>query len=324
MAIQQQIRRAATGTQVARTLTSGELDFDTTLGRLNVHNGSTAGGIKHPNYADIQKQTFSYTSVSGTNALTATLAPALTVYTAGQSIEFQAVATNTGAVTINVNSLGAKNVYKKDTLTGTLVSLVAGDIINTGVYRITYDGTQYQLIGAGGSSSSSVFELISVVSTNGVGSVSIDIPSDYTSIKCVISGVRSSDTARNLAVRLRRSGGAYDSGFNYAAHMVRVSGTTVSGQNNVTSQAEITAISSSNSEGFFGELLLTDLQSANTYKGGSFVIYNPTSGISASNDVFSGGMTYGSAGNTIDGIQFFPTGGSFNQGEIKVYGMKDS
>jgi len=77
MALQRQIRRAATGTQSARTLTSGELDFDTTLSRLNVHDGSTAGGIQHPNYADIQKNTYSKATVSGTNALTATMTPAL-------------------------------------------------------------------------------------------------------------------------------------------------------------------------------------------------------------------------------------------------------
>jgi len=324
MAIQQQIRRAATGTQAARTLTSGELDFDTTLGRLNVHNGSTAGGIKHPNYADIQKQTFSYTSVSGTNALTATLSPALTVYTAGQSIEFQAVATNTGAVTINVNSLGAKNIYKKDTLTGTLVALVAGDIINTGVYRVTYDGTQYQLIGAGGSAATSALELISVVSTNGVGSVSITIPSDYTSVRCVISGVKSSTGSANLGVRLRRSGGSYDSGFNYSVNMVRVNNTTVTGQANQITQANITTVASSNGDGYFGELILTDLQSTNTYKAGTFNIYNPTGGSPSSSDTYTGGMAYNSAGTAIDGIQFFPTAGTFNQGEIKIYGLKDS
>lgn len=85
------------------------------------------------------------TSVSGTNTITASLT-GLAAYTAGQSFRFVAAGANTGAVTININSLGAKNITKNGT-----ASLVSGDITSGAVYIVTYDGTQFQISGGVGS-----------------------------------------------------------------------------------------------------------------------------------------------------------------------------
>lgn len=80
------------------------------------------------------------TSVSGTNAVAGSLTPTLTSYAAGQTFRFLAAGANTGAVTLNINSLGIKNVTK----TGT-TPLEAGDIPANGIVTVTYDGTQFQL-----------------------------------------------------------------------------------------------------------------------------------------------------------------------------------
>lgn len=146
MSVQIQQRGASAATQNARTLAAREIDIDTTNKRVAVHDGSRTGGYHMANYFDIQNQSFSYIGASGTNAITATYAPVPSAYTAGQSFKFKAANTNTGAVTLNVNSLGAKNVYKRDKASGTLVALVAGDIIQNGIYTVDYDGTQFQLI----------------------------------------------------------------------------------------------------------------------------------------------------------------------------------
>jgi hypothetical protein len=61
-------------------------------------------------------------------------------YAAGQSFWFVSAGANTGAVTINVNGLGAKAITKNGT-----VPLVAGDIPAAVVVGIVYDGTQFQL-----------------------------------------------------------------------------------------------------------------------------------------------------------------------------------
>lgn len=82
------------------------------------------------------------TAVSGTNTITATLT-GLTAYTAGLTVRFTAAGANTGAVTLNIGSLGAINVVRADG-----VALVTGDILSSGTYEAVYDGTSFKLQGS--------------------------------------------------------------------------------------------------------------------------------------------------------------------------------
>ena len=82
-------------------------------------------------------------AVAGTDTITATAPFTLSAYAAGQGFQFVAAGSNTGAVTINIDTLGAKSITKQGT-----TALNAGDIASGGVYEIVYDGTQFQLIGA--------------------------------------------------------------------------------------------------------------------------------------------------------------------------------
>lgn len=147
MATQIQLRGAATATQAARTLSSREADIDTTEGRFNIHNGSTAGGIPHANYKDVQNQKWRYAAASGTNTITITLDKAPASYAAGQKFKFKAANTNTGSATLNVNSLGAKTIKK---VSGTTITtLDANDIVQNAIYEVTYDGTDFLLAASG-------------------------------------------------------------------------------------------------------------------------------------------------------------------------------
>ena len=98
-----------------------------------------------PQYQQIQSGATNYlTSVSGTNTIIATLiTPTLTSYVTGQNYTFIATTTNTGAVTLNINALGAKTVQKNG------IALVAGDITTGLVYGAIYDGTNLQLTSGG-------------------------------------------------------------------------------------------------------------------------------------------------------------------------------
>lgn len=80
-------------------------------------------------------------SITGTDTITGTVSPTLTAYTAGQVFSFVVAATNTGAVTLNVDSIGVKSV----TRTGA-VALVAGDLVIGQIAIVEYDGTRFQLI----------------------------------------------------------------------------------------------------------------------------------------------------------------------------------
>lgn len=144
-ATQTQIRRDTAANLLASTPALAELGYDITNKRLVVGDGSTMGGTKIPNSLDAQNNTFSYILAGGTaNALTVALAVSPGAYVAGLGIKFKASATNTTGVTINVNGLGTKNLYKFTA--GTLGAVAAGDIVNGGIYDVMYDGTQFQLL----------------------------------------------------------------------------------------------------------------------------------------------------------------------------------
>jgi hypothetical protein len=79
-------------------------------------------------------------TVTGTNDLIGTSVPPYTSYVAGMTLSFIPVATNTGAVTIDVDGLGAKNIFVGNASALTGSELVAGRIAN-----LEYDGTRFQL-----------------------------------------------------------------------------------------------------------------------------------------------------------------------------------
>jgi hypothetical protein len=80
------------------------------------------------------------TSVAGTNTITGT-APILAAYTIGQSFEFIPANTNTGAVTLNINGLGAKSVVSEGT-----TDVVGGDLRAGRAVRVLYDGARFVLV----------------------------------------------------------------------------------------------------------------------------------------------------------------------------------
>jgi hypothetical protein len=86
------------------------------------------------------------TAVAGVDTITASATPAITAYAAGNRFTFVAAGANTGAVTLNINGLGAKAVTK-----GGTTPLITGDILSGAALEVIYDGTQFQLIGVSAS-----------------------------------------------------------------------------------------------------------------------------------------------------------------------------
>lgn len=151
-----------TGSTISSTWANNTLnDMATALTGSIAKDGQTTptgnlpmGGYKHTSVADAtvraeyassgQVQDGAFTllsSVSGTNAITATAALGMSSYVAGQRFNFVAAGDNTGAVTININSVGAKSVTKNGT-----TALAAGEIKSGALCQIVYDGTQFQLL----------------------------------------------------------------------------------------------------------------------------------------------------------------------------------
>lgn len=74
------------------------------------------------------------------NAYVVTLTPAATAYTAGMAIKFMAINTNTGASTINVNTLGVKAIKMEDGSDPASGVIMAGAVVS-----VVYNGTNFQI-----------------------------------------------------------------------------------------------------------------------------------------------------------------------------------
>ena len=97
------------------------------------------------NVAQAQDNSTQYAVAGGSpNALTLTLAPALTACVDGQRINFKALSTNTGAATITVNGLSALTMTRVD---GS--PMQAGDIQASTIYEIIVSGSNAVLQGVG-------------------------------------------------------------------------------------------------------------------------------------------------------------------------------
>ena len=114
-------------------------------------------------------------SISGTDVITASAGFGMSAYAAGQRFSFVAAGTNTGAVTLNINAIGAKSVTKNGT-----TALAAGDIVSGQVIEVFYDGTQFQITAR---ISTAINSVNGIVKGNGSGVFSAAVAgTDYAGI----------------------------------------------------------------------------------------------------------------------------------------------
>lgn len=85
-----------------------------------------------------------YGAATGTNTLAMTISN-VTAYVEGMLVAFKNTTANTGAVTLNINSLGAKAIKKAN---GN--ALTSGNLKAGGIYQLRYDGSSFILLGEGG------------------------------------------------------------------------------------------------------------------------------------------------------------------------------
>ena len=102
--------------------------------------GAGTLGTDSARLSQVQGGISSLLGVSGIDTITGSGSPQVTAYTTGQMFWFVASGTNTGAATLNIDSLGAKSITR-----GT-AALAAGDIISGSIALVVYDGTQFQLL----------------------------------------------------------------------------------------------------------------------------------------------------------------------------------
>lgn len=192
--------------------------------------------------ASVQSQAFTRFTAGGTvDAMTGTLSPAIASYTAGLRVTTTPGGANTvTGPTLNLNSLGAKTIKKRDA-SGSKVALVAGDYNGSGPFDFEYDGTDFVLLnplvkamtatvgglvptppnntttflrgdGTFSAPSSGITLGTAVAATSGTSIDFTSIPSGTKKITVTLQGVSTSGTS-SVALQLGDSGGVETSGY---------------------------------------------------------------------------------------------------------------
>lgn len=133
---------------IVEEATQAEVDAGTTAGGTSARlfvNPSTVRAKMHHDYA---------ADSVGTDAYAITITPAITAYTAGQRFIFKAGTANTGAATLNVSGLGAKNILKAHDQ-----ALETGDIEADQIVEVVYDGTSMQMVSQTGTPGATVAQV---------------------------------------------------------------------------------------------------------------------------------------------------------------------
>ncbi len=132
--------------------------------------GNALARTQYASAAQVQDGSITWlTSISGTDTISATAPLTMTAYAAGQVFRFIAANTNTGAVTLDLNAIGAKDITKLGT-----VDLLAGEIIAGGVYEVVYDGTQFQIGSVHQVTGGSVVKEFAYTATGGETTITLD------------------------------------------------------------------------------------------------------------------------------------------------------
>jgi hypothetical protein len=117
-----------------------------------------------------KQDTDGYNTTTGTNTIALGASQVVTAYAQGDLYTFKAGGTNTGATTLNVDALGAKNVFANG------AACVGGEIINGEIYTVVYDGTQFRLLNP------STYLSRAWINFNGTGTVAVRGSGNVTSL----------------------------------------------------------------------------------------------------------------------------------------------
>lgn len=293
----------------------------------DVGNGSARN--QYSAIGQIQDGSVVYAAVSGTDTYTMTLSPAITAYAAGQSFIGLVTNANTGASTLNVNSVGAKNILD---ING--AALTAGAIPAGSIASFIYDGTQFILLSAtpfatNAQANAGTATGVAITPANleelfkGSGGTNLarlrprtlieEINASSASTVDFTSGIAGFDYYEIFWDNVLGSGSAVDMGWRTGDGSIDTSAIySIPGSVNQTSAYVATVSTTGNSS---GHMLIFDAHDTSNHK--PFHFKNIYTGTVTVKD--SGGY-YASTSNDLDRFQFFATSGTLT-GTFRLYGV---
>jgi hypothetical protein len=251
-----------------------------------------------------------------------TLDPVPTAYTTGMEIHFSANTANTGACTLNVNSLGAKSIKKLHDQDPADNDIESGSIVT-----VIYDGTNFQMTSqVANAAAAGAWEFIETQTASASASVDFtDLTSAYIAYRLYFSTSIPASDGVNLLLRTSADNGStYDAGTGYdlAYQEVAMNGGAQTGTGNQAASA----VTISNNTG----------TAANESNSGYIDIINPAA--ATYTNVFycnrrtdSIGARYYSTGTgfrisaaAVDAFQLLYSSGNIESGVYTLFGQKNS
>ena len=154
---------------------------------------SSGSNVTTPGKIDVM-QTSLYCSDAGANdTYTCSLSPAATAYVTGTTYRFKANTANTGAATINFNSVGALTIVK---VQGAITTTLADNDIRVGQWvTCTYDGTNCQMVSQLGNAAAGSGTVTNIATTSPITGGPITTTGTIACATCVTSAAALASTA---------------------------------------------------------------------------------------------------------------------------------
>lgn len=323
MSTEVKFRRGTTAEHATFTGAAGEVTLNTDLDAWVVHDGVTAGGFPIQSVNGFQLQRGRYGGLpSGSptsgDFLELTMAIPVLTYTAGLKITWRQEAANTGAVDIDVDGLGSKNLKKID---GGKVEMESGDLQVDGIYEATYDGTEFVIVGISLLVPGTWVELGSV---SGTAVATLDIEDIYSTTydvyRFVFRRIRSTSAGVTMLARFKM-GGSYITGTDYVESFF--------GAVSITSATSMRLTASSISPGSHVHGFVDVFDTQNTLAAGDADGYQMmkmhtvdlrTTGDGHAWSSFGAAVSATSRDNVLAGVRFYCSAGNIT-GRIDVYGQ---
>lgn len=326
--VQVQLRRGLDSAISSFVGAQGELAWNITNKRLHGQDALTSGGIIIPNASDLYKQSFLFDQPGGTsNAITLTLPDVPAAYTDGMIVYWQQAGDNTAATTININSLGVKNVVGND---GGV--LVGGELLDDGIFAAVYDLTNDEFKLLGGTQVKSSWEFLQRTDiTSTVSEIDFTGPwTNYDVIKCIGTSIELSTTAdERVRVRISTDGGStFDSTVGNYAY--------ADGTGRDSSANALTGNSASE-DAFFMSSWLTNASTGTELMNFEFNIATPSEvnqhfawwtytaqkdpSVTVAHNT-GGGVYFPGTSVDVDALRFFLGSGSITDGHMTLMGLR--
>jgi hypothetical protein len=263
-----------------------------------------------------------YAADAGANdTYTATLSPAISAYVTGAHYFFKANTANTGAATINFNSLGAKSIkrlHDQDPDDGCIES---GSIV-----EVAYDGTNMQMLSPCATTTAGSSGLNLIEQHTASTSASLDfttcISGTYDTYQFELLNILPATDGAFLHMRVSTDGGStWVTATDYSYQAFRFNGGSAAGSGTGQTAivfSETNGIGNAASFGLVGTLKLYSPGSTSVHKAVNGQIQFRNTTALRIVHIVSGIYEQNTA---VNAVQFFASTGNLTSGTIRCYGL---